>query len=588
VAPSDLASMGSIADISARLLLWSKRATGGLTRVEFSSEFSRQRVIDRLKSELAQQQIPFAEIQLPTYREPMEIVNYLLAELDKQTNGVVSINGFSIAFRTGVPLEDAMYALNFNRERFADRPLRQIWWMTPAFYDAAQFAMPDLMSWFNPRLRLTEAVVGNPPESMMTGGTANIDDAHQRAEYLIERFERGNQAGASADNLLKFNLLPALEALAEVNAQKELRDLTSRFEGFFSRLQALDSPDLAKSLDRLGCLYQEQGRYGEAEPLLKKALKLHRQLAGDDHPDVATSLNNLAGLYKSQGRYNEAEPLYEQSLEIREQQLGADHPDVAQNLNNLAELYHCQKDYSEAEPLYIRSLQIMKRKLGADHPDVATILNNLAGLYQNQDRYAEAEPLYEQSLEIREQQLGADHPHVAISLNNLAELYRRQKDYSKAEPLYIRSLKIMERQLGADHPTVATSLNNLALLYHDAQGRYDEAEPLYVRSLAIREQHLGTEHPDVAISLNNLAALYQSQGRYVEAEPLYLRSLFILKQQLGAEHPTTKTIEQNFIVFLSHVIDEGQQSVLSDDPFIQKLIAQIQEERSHTPTPPSD
>jgi hypothetical protein len=228
VAPSDLAPMGSIADISARLLLWSQRATRGLTRVEFSSEFSRQRVVDHLKSELAQRQIVFAEIQLPTYREPMEIVDYLLAELEKQTSGVASIHGFSTAFGVGVSWGDAMYALNFNRERIADWPLRQIWWMTPTFYDAAQFAMPDLMSWFNPRLRLTEAVVINTaPELMMTGGTANIDDARQRAEYLIERFKRGNQAGAAAEDLLRLYLLPALEALSEVNAQKDISESDS-------------------------------------------------------------------------------------------------------------------------------------------------------------------------------------------------------------------------------------------------------------------------------------------------------------------------------------------------------------------------
>jgi tetratricopeptide (TPR) repeat protein len=543
VKPSDLVPMGSIADISARLLLWSERANGGLARVEFSSEFSRQRVVNNLKSELVQRQISFAEIQLPTYREPMEIVDYLLAELAQQTSGVVSIHGFSTAFRVGVPLGDAMYALNFNRERLADWPMRQIWWMTPVFYDAAQFAMPDLMSWFS-RLHLTEAVAANSKEQMMTGGTANIDDTRQRVEYLIQRFEQGKQAGAPAEELLKLYLLPALEALAEVNAQKDLRDLTSRFEGFLSQIRFLDSPDLAKSLDRLGCLYQEQGRYGEAEPLLQKALKLHRRLAGDDHPDVATSLNNLARLYKSQGRYNEAEPLYEQSLEIRKHQLGADHPAVATSLNNLAELYNSQGRYNEAEPLYEQSLEIMERQLGADHPAIAISLNNLAGLYKSQGRYSEAESLYMRSLGIREQQLGADHPAVAISLNNLAELYRMQGRYSEAEPLYRRSLEIIERQLGADHP-------------------------------------------DVAQSLNNLAALYYFQGRYSKVEPLYIRSLFILKQQLGAEHPTTKTIEQNFIVFLSHVIDEGQQSVLSNDPLVQKLIAQIQEERSHPPTPPS-
>lgn len=471
MAPSDLVPMGSIADISARLLLWSKQAVQGLARVEFSSEFSRQQVLTLLRAGLEQERIPFAEVQLPTYAEPMEVVDDLLAQLDRQASGVVSIHGFSTAFRAGIPLEEAMYALNFNRERFAERPLRQIWWMTPAFYDAAQFAMPDLMSWFNPRLRLTEAVVVEPQDLMVAESTTNIDDVRQRVAYLIQRFEQGQRAGASAADLLKFNLLPALEALAEVKAQKELQDLTSQFEGFLSQIPALDSPDLATSLERLGQLYQTQGRYGEAEPLLQKALKSRFKLCGEDHLDYAASLNNLAELYRVQGRYSEAESLYARSLKIAERQLGVDHHNVAKSLNNLATLYTFQGRYSEAESLYIRSLGIRERQLGGDHSDVANSLNNLAALYTSQGRYNEAELLYRQSLKISERQLGEDHPAVATSLNNLGKLYDSQGHYREAESLYERSLKIMENSLGIAHPDTITTRSNLASVLRKMSGQ---------------------------------------------------------------------------------------------------------------------
>jgi tetratricopeptide (TPR) repeat protein len=56
---------------------------------------------------------------------------------------------------------------------------------------------------------------------------------------------------------------------------------------------------------------------------------------GKDHPDMATSLNNLAILYDDQGKYAEAEPLLLRSLAIMEKALGKDHPNVATSLNNL-------------------------------------------------------------------------------------------------------------------------------------------------------------------------------------------------------------------------------------------------------------
>ena len=40
------------------------------------------------------------------------------------------------------------------------------------------------------------------------------------------------------------------------------------------------------------------------------SLAISEKALGPDHPDVAISLNNLAALYNDQGRYADAEPLY--------------------------------------------------------------------------------------------------------------------------------------------------------------------------------------------------------------------------------------------------------------------------------------
>ena len=71
-----------------------------------------------------------------------------------------------------------------------------------------------------------------------------------------------------------------------------------------------------------------------------RALTIKEKSLGSDHPDTATSLNNLALLYDSQGLYAKAEPLLLRSLTITEKSLGSDHPDTATSLNNLVEFYH--------------------------------------------------------------------------------------------------------------------------------------------------------------------------------------------------------------------------------------------------------
>jgi hypothetical protein len=47
----------------------------------------------------------------------------------------------------------------------------------------------------------------------------------------------------------------------------------------------------------LAALYENQGRYADAEPLLKRSLAIREKARGPDHADVAQSLNNLASLY---------------------------------------------------------------------------------------------------------------------------------------------------------------------------------------------------------------------------------------------------------------------------------------------------
>ena len=92
------------------------------------------------------------------------------------------------------------------------------------------------------------------------------------------------------------------------------------------------------------------------KPLYKRSLTIGEKVFGPAHPDVARSLNNLAAVYQDQRRYADAEPLYKLSLMIREDVFGPDHPDVANSLNNLADLYRAQSRYADALPIVQRTI----------------------------------------------------------------------------------------------------------------------------------------------------------------------------------------------------------------------------------------
>lgn len=49
-------------------------------------------------------------------------------------------------------------------------------------------------------------------------------------------------------------------------------------------------------------------------PLYKRTITIYEKTLGPGNSRVGAALNNLAALYDDQGRYAEAEPLYERSL----------------------------------------------------------------------------------------------------------------------------------------------------------------------------------------------------------------------------------------------------------------------------------
>jgi tetratricopeptide (TPR) repeat protein len=102
---------------------------------------------------------------------------------------------------------------------------------------------------------------------------------------------------------------------------------------------------LNKKLEEL----RQAGKFVEAIPLAQRVRARSPTTATLRHRSTAL-------LYDNQGRYADAEPLYKRALAIREKTLGPDHPDVAQSLNNLALLYDQQGRYADAEPLYKRAL----------------------------------------------------------------------------------------------------------------------------------------------------------------------------------------------------------------------------------------
>ena len=75
------------------------------------------------------------------------------------------------------------------------------------------------------------------------------------------------------------------------------------------------SPEFTDAHNRANELSAE-GRYQEAIPFAKEALRLSEREFGPAHQNTGSTLDNLAGFYHAQGSYAEAETLYRRALAI--------------------------------------------------------------------------------------------------------------------------------------------------------------------------------------------------------------------------------------------------------------------------------
>jgi len=308
------------------------------------------------------------------------------------------------------------------------------------------------------------------------------------------------------------------------------------------RTYPADNVNVTTSLNNLAILYQAQGEFDKAEPLLLRSYTIRKKAFGDEDSGTAEAANNLADLYRARGLPEKAEPLYLSALSVFERKAGPNDPATATVVNNLAAVYESQAKFSKSEAFFLRALKVRETASGPNSPDTAGALGNLAHLYEAESKYAQAEEYYTRAFDIFDRAYGGIHPDAALILNNQAQLYLGQRQFDKAEPILKRAITTFEKTKTNNSLGYAAALNNLGEIARERK-QYSAAETLYRKAISVYSG--APDHPDTVVFFNNLGELYVSQGRYSDAEAADLKALEISERRIGKNHPTTGTILGN-------------------------------------------
>jgi serine/threonine-protein kinase len=342
-------------------------------------------------------------------------------------------------------------------------------------------------------------------------------------KFMTSLFQGGDAAAGPADSLRVVTLLDrGVQEARSLNAEPEIQ---------------------AELYQTLGTLYENLGKFDEADRLLNSALSERRSLFGPDHPQVAESLVALGLLRDEQAQLPEAERLVREGLAMTKRHLPPDHPAVARATTALGKVLADHGSYDAAISTLEEAVRLQSSK-GRPTPESTASLYELASAHFAAGHYEISQSLNERLLPLYRQTYGERHPRVAETLMTLGEIQHDLGHYPEAEKFERQALEMIQAWYGKDSPEAATDLTIFArtLVF---ERRFDEATDLLQQSLTVKERVFGKVHSTVASSLNDLGNAASMQGKYDLAEQYFKREAEIYRAVYGEHHYLLATALSN-------------------------------------------
>lgn len=364
------------------------------------------------------------------------------------------------------------------------------------------------------------------------GETLVLRGHYQQAE---DRYLRALKLGLKVLSPGDPTIPALLNNLARVYAHQGQYSLAERISRQIVG-ESNDSIGLSGSMESLALALGKQGKYDEAEDLVRQALEERRRVSGEEHPQTLHLLHTLGFLLSEQGKYKQAEDVQREVLRLFNEVLGLDHPYTLAGTNNLATTLSRQGIHEEAGKLLRQVPDSSTRVQGSEHPATLSAMANLAWMLSEMGEYEEAELLHLQLLDIRRRLRWLEDPETLLVSDNLALVLRKQGKHREAEQAIRETLEVRQRTQGPDHPDILVCMNNLASVVAE-QGLYEEAEDLSRRVLREAERLHFQEHPNTLLTMNNRAMILARREQFEEAIELLQQTLNLATRLLGQDHP---------------------------------------------------
>jgi tetratricopeptide (TPR) repeat protein len=308
----------------------------------------------------------------------------------------------------------------------------------------------------------------------------------------------------------------------------------------FAEIHGADDFLVQRSAVNLATTLHDEGRYDEAIAILRRALPVLRNDAGNDERKhmLAAGLSELARSLKVTGDLKEAEAIYLEGLQYARQLSGQKRLVLSIILNNLGTLNHSRGDYGQALKYLEESLAETYTYSTAKQYETGIAEGNIGNALKEFGRYKEAEEKLKKSTEIFIEAMGKDHKYVAYPLINWADVKYLEGDYNAALAKAEEAYALQKRIFPDGHIDLTRSELVIGKVY-TATGKLAEGEEYLRKALAKRTEVLGPDHLQTATTKMHLGENLIEQKRFAEARRSLDEALLAMEQKQGAAHPYT-------------------------------------------------
>jgi tetratricopeptide (TPR) repeat protein len=167
-----------------------------------------------------------------------------------------------------------------------------------------------------------------------------------------------------------------------------------------------DAPDASRAWILLGSIYQDVGRYVDAQRAYQAAISAFKNQP-DKEREEAAAMDNLGSLYLDMGQAEMSRQIRLRVLQLAKE--AGDHAGLARVYNNLAVTAFQRNQVDEGRKYISQALQEVKQAPQVANDDLAAIYSNAGSLSMYDHDYKQALRYYEHARQVWIKQHGMNH-----------------------------------------------------------------------------------------------------------------------------------------------------------------------------------